>query len=169
MPNLELFPEWESMDAPLETKVEKDEFHFFTEKGQVPLPPPPSLHNDGNYIISLGHLVRWLGTQAEELGVEIYPGFSASEVLYNEDNAVVGVATSDMGIGKDGQPTANFARGMELRAKQTVLAEGCRGSLSEDIMDKYELRKDCDPQTYGLGIKEVWRIDEAKHKPGESI
>jgi electron-transferring-flavoprotein dehydrogenase len=123
-------------------------------------------HNDKNYIISLSQLVRWLGTQAEELGVEIYPGFAASEVLYDEEGGVVGVATRDVGISKDGETKPSFERGIELRAKQTLFSEGCRGSLSEQLMDKFNLRANADVQTYGLGVKEVWEVPEANHKAG---
>lgn len=162
----ELIPDWKEKEAPVETKVTDDSLFFLTEKAAFPLPTPPSLGNHGNYIISLGQLCKWLGEQAEELGVEIYPGFSCSEVLYGDDNEVVGVATADMGIGKDGEPTENFARGMELRAHQTFFAEGARGSCSEAIMEKFNLRENCDDQTYAIGIKEVWEIDDSKHKAG---
>lgn len=152
----ELLPEWREMeDCPVKVPVKKDKLLFLTKSSSFPLPVPPSLHNDGNYIISLSQLARWLATKAEALGVEIYPGFAASEVLYTEGDsgAVRGIATKDVGIGKDGKPRDNFARGMELHAKQTLFAEGTRGSLSETIMAKYSLRKGVDPQTYGLGIK----------------
>ncbi len=162
----ELIPDWKDKGAPLETEVTTDKFFFLTEGSAIPCPVPPSLHNDGNYIISLGKLSQWLAEQAEELGVEIYPGFAASELLYNEDGSVVGVATKDSGIGKDGKAKGTFARGIELRGKQTLLAEGVRGSLSEEAIEKFDLRRDCDPQTYGLGVKEVWEIDEEKHQPG---
>ena len=164
----ELIPDWAEKGAPLEQKVESDKFFFLTESSAIPLPIPPQLHNDGNYIISLGNLCRWLGEQAEELGVEIYPGFSASEVLY-EDGKVVGIATSDMGLDKEGKPKDTYARGMELRGKQTLLGEGCRGSLSEDIMKQFNLRADCDEQTYGIGLKEVWEVDNENFKPGTVI
>lgn len=157
----ELLPEWRQMeDCPVKVPVKKDKLLFLTESSSFPLPVPPSLHNDGNYIISLSQLVRWLATKAEALGVEIYPGFAASEVLYTEGDsgAVRGIATKDVGIGKDGKPRDNFARGMELHAKHTLFAEGTRGSLSEAIMAKYSLRKGVDPQTYGLGIKEIWEV-----------
>lgn len=164
----ELIPDWKEKGAPLNTPVTEEHFHVLTETGgfEIPVPLPNALQNHGNYIISLGNLCRWLATQAEELGVEIYPGFAASEVLYNEDGSVAGVATGDMGIGKDGQPTANFTRGMELRAKQTILAEGCRGSLSKIILDRFGLSRGVQPQTYGIGIKELWEIDPAKHAQG---
>ena len=166
----ELLPDWKEREAPLETPAREDHFLFLrNETSSVKAPFIPStLHNHGNYIISLGKLVRWLGEQAEELGVEIYPGFPASEVLYSEaDGGVMGVATRDMGIAKDGTPKDGlFARGMELRARQTLFAEGCRGSCSEEVMKAFDLRKDCDPQAYGLGIKEVWEVPEEQHKPG---
>ena len=123
------------------------------------------MHNHGNYIVSLGNVVRWLGTQAEELGVEIYPGFAAAELL-EEDGGIVGIATGDMGVGKDGKPTDNFQRGMELRARYTLFAEGCRGSLTGQLMRRFDLRKGCDPQTYAIGIKELWEIPAENHKPG---
>lgn len=164
----ELIPDWKEKGAPLNTPVTEEHFQVLTETGgfEIPVPLPKALQNHGNYIISLGNLCRWLATQAEELGVEIYPGFAAAEVLYNEDGSVAGVATGDMGIGKDGHPTANYTQGMELRAKQTILAEGCRGSLSKTILDRFGLRRGVQPQTYGLGIKELWEIDPAKHRPG---
>ena len=133
------------------------------------LTPPSSLHtqhNEGNYVISLSQLVRWLGEQAEELGVDIFPGFSAAEVLYDGAGGVAGVATRDVGIAKDGSKKSNFQPGMELRAKQTLFAEGARGSCSEEVMKKFGLRATADVQTYGLGIKEVWEVPEANHKPG---
>ena len=123
-------------------------------------------HNEGNYIISLGQLVRWLGEQAEELGVEVYPGFAAAEILYHEDGGVAGIATRDVGIAKDGTLKDSFERGCELRARQTLFAEGCRGSCSEALMNKFDMRSDAQPQTYALGLKEVWEVPEAKLKPG---
>jgi electron-transferring-flavoprotein dehydrogenase len=151
---------------PLDTPVVKDEFAFLTKSGSIPMPTPPSMHNEGNYVISLSQLTRWLGAHAENLGVEIYPGFAASELLYDEQNAVVGIATGDQGIGKDGRPKDTFARGMELRAKQTLLAEGARGSLSELAMERFALRAECDAQGYGLGVKEVWEVPEEQCTPG---
>lgn len=163
----ELIPDWKDKGAPLETQAKEDHMYFFTETAKVPLPVVPSLHNKGNYIISLGKLARWLGEQAEELGVEVYPGTPAAEVVLDPDTgAVLGVATADMGIGKDGRPKDTFARGFEMRARQTLFAEGCRGSNSEWLMEQFNLRENCDPQTYGLGIKEVWQIPEEKCKPG---
>ena len=161
----ELIPDWKEKGAPLDTPAREDRFLFLTATKSYKLPTPPQMHNDGNYIVSLGNVVRWLGTQAEELGVEIYPGFAASELL-EEDGRIVGIATGDMGIGKDGQPTGNFQRGMELRARYTLFAEGCRGSLSKQLMKRYNLREGVDPQTFGIGIKELWEIPAANHQPG---
>ncbi len=162
----ELFPDWRDRGAPLVTAAREDRFLFLTEAKSVKLPTPPQMHNEGNYIASLGNLCRWLGEQAEALGVEIFAGFAAAEVLYDDTGAVRGVATGDMGIGKDGEPTGNYTPGVELLARQTIFAEGCRGSLTKTLFDRFQLRKDCDPQTYGIGIKELWEIDPAKHKPG---
>jgi len=165
----ELFPDWQDRGAPLDTAVAEDEFHFFTETGSRRVPSgllPKELHNHGNYIISLGNLCRWLAEQAEALGVEIYPGFAAAEVLFHEDGSVKGVATGDMGIGKDGEKTANYTPGMELHAKYTLIAEGVRGSLSKQIMERFDLRRGCDPQTFGLGIKEIWEVEPDKHRRG---
>ena len=167
----ELFPDWQSMDdpPPLDTPVTDDKFLLLSETGSLEIPNillPGQLHNDGNYVISLGQLCRWMGTQAEELGVEIFPGFAASEVIYNEDGSVRGIATRDVGLDKDGQPKATFERGMELHARQTLFAEGARGSCSEEIMTKFNLRENSQPQTFGLGVKEVWDIPEENFKPG---
>ncbi|MBS1143199.1 MAG: electron transfer flavoprotein-ubiquinone oxidoreductase [Proteobacteria bacterium] len=162
----ELFPDWQERGAPLNTPAGEDKLLFLTEAGAHKLPTPPQMGNHGNYIISLGNLCRWLGEQAEALGVEIYPGFAAAEVLYHEDGSVKGVATGDLGIGKDGQPGHNFQPGMELHARQMIFAEGCRGSLTKELFGKFNLRDGVDPQTYGIGIKELWEIDPAKHQPG---
>ena len=162
----ELIPDWKEKGAPLNTPAKEDHFLFLTKGGAIRMPTPPQMHNHGNYIISLGNFCRWLGQQAEALGVEIYPGFAAAEVLYDENGAVMGVATGDMGIGKDGQPTANFTRGVELHGKQVLFAEGCRGSLTKGLFEKFRLRENCEPQTYGIGIKELWEIDPAKHSQG---
>jgi electron-transferring-flavoprotein dehydrogenase len=165
----ELIPDWKNLDAPLCTPVSDDVFLFLTETKSFELPQmllPPMLHNEGNYIISLGKLVRWLGKQAEELGVDVFPGFAASDVLYGKDGGVIGIATRDVGINKDGTPKESFTRGIELIARQTIFGEGCRGSCSESIMKKFDLRKDCQPQTYGLGVKEVWQVPESQHVPG---
>jgi len=167
----ELFPNWQELGAPLETKVSSDSFLVLTENGSLTLPNfllPSELHNDGNYVISLSQLVRWLGERAEELGVEVYPGFAASEILYSEDGkSVRGIATKEVGIAKDGSQKATYEDGMELLAKQTLFAEGARGSCSEELIEKFQLRgPETDEQTYGLGIKEVWQIPEDKCKPG---
>ena len=161
----ELIPDWKEKGAPLDTPAREDRFLFLTETKSFKLPTPPQMHNHGNYIVSLGNVVRWLGQQAEEMGVEIYPGFAASELL-EEDGRIVGIATGDMGVGKDGEPTGNFQRGMELRARYTLFAEGCRGSLSKQLMHRFNLRDGRDPQTYAIGIKELWEIPAANHKPG---
>ncbi len=162
----ELLPDWKENGAPLNTPVENDKFVLLTEKSAIPLPTPPQMVNHGNYIISLGNFCRWLAEQAEAIGVDIYPGFAGSEVLY-EDGKVIGVATGDFGIGKDGKPTANFAPGVELQAQTTLFAEGCRGSLTKTLFEKFELRSDCDPQTFGIGIKELWEVDPTNHKQGQ--
>jgi len=164
----ELFPDWEERGAPLHTPVADDRAGFLTASSRLPLPilSGTPTDNHGNYIVRLGNFVSWLGEQAEELGVEVYTGQGGIEVLYNEAGEVVGVATNDVGVAKDGSPKGSFERGMELRAKATLFAEGCRGSLSKEVMAKFNLDADCEPQTYGIGLKEVWRVDPAKHKPG---
>ena len=161
----ELIPDWMEKGAPLHVPATTDRFMLLTEQRAFTLPTPPQMHNHGNYIVSLGDVCRWLGSQAEELGVEIYPGFAAAELL-EEDGRIVGVATGDMGIGKDGTPTANFARGMELRATYTLFAEGCRGSLSKRLVERFNLRDGHDPQTYAIGIKELWEVPAEVHRPG---
>ena len=162
----ELFPDWKELGAPLNTPAAEDRFLFLTESKAWKLPTPPQMANHGNYIISLGNLCRWLAGRAEGLGVEIYPGFAAAEVLYDEKGRVRGVATGDMGIGKDGARTEAFQPGIELHARQTVFAEGCRGSLTKTLFERFPLRDGVDPQTYGLGIKELWEVEPAKHRPG---
>jgi electron-transferring-flavoprotein dehydrogenase len=162
----ELIPDWKEKGAPLNALAQEDRFLFLTKTRAFRLPTPPQMNNHGNYIISLGSLCRWLGTQAESLGVEIYPGFAAAEVLYGEGGRVVGVATGNMGVGKDGQPTANFQPGVELRGRYTLFAEGCRGSLTKTLFQRFKLRDGVDPQTFGLGVKELWEIDPARHKQG---
>ncbi|MDX1408942.1 MAG: NAD(P)/FAD-dependent oxidoreductase, partial [Saprospiraceae bacterium] len=162
----ELFPNWQELEAPLHTPVREDRLLYLTRNRAFRLPTPPQMHNTGNYIVSLGNVVRWLGEQAESLGIEIYPGFAASEVLFNEDGSVRGVATGDMGIGKDGQHTDHYQPGIELHARQTVFAEGCRGSLTKELFDHFDLRTGVDPQTYGIGIKELWEVDPARHQEG---
>jgi electron-transferring-flavoprotein dehydrogenase len=161
----ELIPDWREKGAPLETPATDDRFLYLTATRAFRLPTPPQMHNHGNYIVSLGNVCRWLGQQAEALGVEIYPGFPAADLL-EEDGRVVGIATGDMGIGKDGNPTDNLQRGMELRARYTLFAEGCRGSLSKQLIRRFHLRDDHDPQTYAIGIKELWEVPAANHKPG---
>ncbi|HOB61893.1 MAG TPA: electron transfer flavoprotein-ubiquinone oxidoreductase [Candidatus Competibacteraceae bacterium] len=165
----ELIPDWQERGAPLNTLATDDNFLLLTRETSYRLPTPPQMNNHGNYIISLGNLCRWLATQAEELGVEIYPGFAAAEVLYDDDGAVAGVATGDMGVGRDGQPTDQFTPGMELRARYTLFAEGCRGSLTKTLFERFKLREGVDPQTYGIGIKELWEIDPAKHQAGKIV
>ncbi|MEQ8399054.1 electron transfer flavoprotein-ubiquinone oxidoreductase [Thalassobaculum sp.] len=165
----ELFPDWKERGAPLNTPATDDRFMFLTAKGAYRLPNPPQMNNHGNYIVSLGNVCRWLGEQATELGIEIYPGFAAAEVLYHDDGSVKGIATGDMGIGKDGEKTASYQPGMELHAKVTLFGEGCRGSLTEGLFERFALREDCDPQTYGIGLKELWEVDPAKHKPGTIV
>ena len=161
----ELFPDWRDRGAPLDTPATEDRFFYMTETRAFRLPTPPQMHNTGNFIVSLGDVVRWLGREAEALGVEIYPGFAAAELLI-EDGRVAGVATGDMGIGKDGAPGPNFQRGMELRAPYTLLAEGCRGSLSKQAIARFGLRAEAQEQTYAIGIKELWEIPPAGHRPG---
>jgi len=165
----ELIPDWKDQGAPLNTPAAEDRFMFLTKGGSWRLPTPPQMNNHGNYIISLGNLCRWLGGQAEAMGVEVYPGFAAAEVLHNEDGSVRGVATGDMGVGKDGARTANYQPGMELHAKLTLFAEGCRGSLAKQLFERFDLRRDADPQTYGIGIKELWEIEPEKHHQGRII
>ena len=161
----ELLPDWQSQGAPLLTPAGEDRFLFLTKRRAYRLPTPPQMHNAGNYIVSLGDVCRWLGTQAEALGVEIYPGFAAAEVLM-EAGQVVGVATGDMGVTKEGEHGGNYQPGMELRAPYTLFAEGCRGSLTKQVQAQFNLRDGRDPQTYALGIKELWEVPAASHQPG---
>ena len=162
----ELIPDWKSKNSPLKTEAKDDKFLYLTETKSYQLPTPPQMHNKGNYIISLSDFTKWLAQQAEELEVEIYPGFAASEVLFDEKNKVLGVATCDMGRLKDGSEGPNFERGIELRAKQTIFSEGCRGHLGKILMEKYNLNSDNSPQTYGIGIKELWEVTPENSKPG---
>ena len=162
----ELLPDWKTQGAPLNTPAGEDRFMFLTKSGSFRLPTPPQMNNHGNYIISLGNLCRWLGEQAEALGVEVYPGFAAAEVLYDEAGRVKGVATGDMGIGKDGEPSARHEPGIELHARYTLFAEGCRGSLTKQLFERFDLRRGVDPQTFGIGIKELWTVDPAVHNQG---
>ena len=165
----ELLPDWKEAGAPLDTPAGADRFLYLTESKAFRLPTPPQMHNSGNYIVSLGNVCRWLGEQAEALGVEIYPGFAAAEVLYGGDGAVGGVATGDMGITKSGEQGPNYQPGVELRARQTLFAEGCRGSLTKTLFERFDLRRDCDPQTFGIGIKELWEVAADKHEPGTAL
>ncbi|MDR3497939.1 MAG: electron transfer flavoprotein-ubiquinone oxidoreductase [Parvibaculum sp.] len=165
-----LIPDWKEQGAPLDTPVTSDHFIMLGPAGSLSIPAflyPPLMNNHGNYIGSLANLCRWLATKAEELGVEIYPGFAGAEVLYNEDGSVRGVATGDMGVAKDGHHKDSYTRGMELRAKYTLFAEGARGSLTKELTRKFKLDEGRDPQKYGIGLKEVWEIDPAKHKKGK--
>ncbi|GAB4072425.1 electron transfer flavoprotein-ubiquinone oxidoreductase [Ancylobacter sonchi] len=165
-----LFPDWrEEADAPLKTPVTEDRFYLLGPAGSLRLPNglmPPLMNNHGNYVGSLGNVCRWLAGKAEALGVEIYPGFAAAELLFDENGAVTGIATGDMGIGRDGEPGPNFARGMELRGKYTLFAEGARGSLSKQLIARFKLDEGREPPKFGLGLKELWQLDPAKHKPG---
>ena len=165
----ELIPDWKSKNSPLKTEAKDDKFLYLTETKSYQLPTPPQMHNKGNYIISLSDFTKWLAQQAEELEVEIYPGFAASEVLFDEKNKVLGVATCDMGRLKDGSEGPNFERGIELRAKQTIFSEGCRGHLGKILMEKFSLNSDNSPQTYGIGIKELWEVTPENSKPGSIV
>jgi electron-transferring-flavoprotein dehydrogenase len=165
----ELFPDWKELGAPLNAAVTEDRFLVLNEDGGNQIPNwllPDCFHNEGNYVISLGNLCRWLGQQAEALGVEIYPGFAGAEILYNDNGAVRGIATGDMGLLKDGSEGTAYQPGMELLAKYTLFAEGCRGHLGKQIEAKFNLREGVDPQVYGVGIKELWEIKPLKHQPG---
>ena len=163
----ELLPNWKDQGAPLNTPVLRDSFLYLSQQRRFRFPfTPPQMRNHGNFIISLGSLCRWLGEQAETMGVEIYPGFAAAEVLYGNNGEVRGVATGDMGIGKDGTPTENHQPGIELHAKQTLFAEGCRGSLTKTLFDRFQLRQGVNPQTFGIGIKELWEVRPEVHEPG---
>ncbi|MFN3377690.1 MAG: NAD(P)/FAD-dependent oxidoreductase, partial [Burkholderiaceae bacterium] len=165
----ELIPDWKAKGAPLNQPVTDDAYIFLSEKSGFRVPNmflPPFAHNHGNYIISLGAVTKWLAEQAESLGVEIFPGFAAAEVLYDDKGAVRGVATGNLGVGKDGKPTENFQLGMELLGKYTVFAEGARGHLGKQLIARYKLDEGRDPQSFGIGIKELWEIDPKKHQPG---
>ena len=168
----ELIPNWKELGAPLNQPVTEDIFLFTSETGATRTPKmllPKVFHNDGNYIISLGNFTRWLAQQAEALGVEIFPGFPAAEVLYNDNGSVRGVATGNMGVGKDGEPTGNFQLGMELHAKYTIFAEGSRGHLGRQLISRFKLDAGKDPQSYSIGLKELWEIDPARHQPGLAL
>jgi len=166
----ELFPDWAQKNAPLTTKVVSDDIYYFTnENSGIKLPHfavPKTMHNDNNYIVSMGNVCRWLAEQAEELGVEIFPGFPAQNVIYNDDGSVGGIITGDMGLDVDGNPKDSFTPGMELRAKYTIFAEGCRGHLGKELIEKFDLAKNSSSQHYGLGFKEIWDIDPSKHQEG---
>ena len=165
----ELIPNWKDTDIPVKTQAKKDKFLYLTEHKSYTLPTPPQMKNHGNYIVSLGNLCNWLGNHAENLGIEIYPGFSASEILFSDNGHVEGIATNDMGRLKDGSEGPNFEQGIELKAKQTVFSEGCRGHLGKQLMKKFDLNSANQSQTYAIGIKELWEIDENKHNPGEIV
>ncbi|GAB2826473.1 electron transfer flavoprotein-ubiquinone oxidoreductase [Comamonas piscis] len=165
----ELIPDWKAKGAPLNQLVTEDAMVFLSEKSGLRTPNwllPPCFHNEGNYIVQLGYVVKWLAEQAEGLGVEIFPGFAAAEVVYNDDGSVKGVATGNMGVGKNGEPTGEFQLGMELHGKYTIFAEGSRGNLGKQLIAKFKLDEGKDPQTYGLGVKELWEIDPQRHQPG---
>lgn len=162
----ELLPNWRHLDAPLKTPVSKDHFLFLSQKGSIPLPTPPQMHNRGNYIISLGNLCRWLGDQASQLGVDLFPGFAAQRGVYDGAGHLVGIETGPMGLDKDGHQTDRYQPGMVIHATHTLLAEGCRGSLTQEVTARFALDQGREPQTYGLGLKELWEVDPAKHKLG---
>jgi electron-transferring-flavoprotein dehydrogenase len=165
----ELIPDWKAKGAPLNTPVTHDDFFVLTQRHRIRIPHallPPLMNNRGNYVVSLGNFCRWLAQQAEALGVEIYPGFAAAEVLYNEDGSVKGVATGDMGLARDGHHKDNYTAGVELHAKYTFFAEGARGSLSKSLVDRFHLRAGVSPQKFGLGLKELWQVDPRKHRWG---
>ena len=165
----ELIPDWKTKNCPLKTKANEDKFLYLTKTKSFQLPTPPQMHNEGNYIISLSDFTKWLAEQAELLEVEIYPGFSASEVLFNDKNKVIGIATCDMGRLKDGSEGPNFEQGIELHSKQTIFSEGCRGHLGKTLIQKFNLDAESSPQTYGIGIKELWEILPEKSNPGNIL
>ena len=165
----ELLPDWKARGAPLETEAKEDLFLYLTAKRAFRLPTPPQMHNRGNYIVSLGNVCKWLAEQAEALEVEIFPGFAAAELLFDEEGRVAGVITDDKGLDKEGRPGPNFEPGMELRARLTLFAEGCRGHLTKRLFERFRLREGVQPQTYGIGIKELWEIDPARHEPGKIL
>ena len=162
----QLFPQWQAMGAPLHTPARGEKFYYLTKHHAFRLPTPPQMRNKGNYIISLGALCRWLEKQATDLAIDIYPGFAASEILYNEKGQVIGVATGDFGINKTGLRKKTYQNGIALLAKQTVFAEGCRGTLTQQLFQRFQLTSQTQPQTYGIGLKELWRVKTNQHKPG---
>src|SRR4051812_17871451 len=165
----ELIPDWQAKEAPLNAPVTEDRFLFLTKDSSFQVPElflPACFKNHGNYVISLGNVCRWLAQQAEALGVEIFPGFPAADVLYHENGAVKGVVTGDMGVNREGEPTDAYQPGMELHGKYTLFAEGCRGHLGRRLQDKYKLRDGVDPQVYGIGLKELWEVKPEKHQTG---
>jgi len=165
----ELIPDWKQKGAPLNTEAKEDNFLFLTKTGSFKMPTPPQMHNKGNYIVSLGNFCRWLKEQAEELGVQVFEGFAAAEILYDENGAVAGVATGDMGVDADGNQKDSFTPGYELHAKYTFFAEGCRGSLTKGLFEKFDMRSNANPQSYAIGIKELWEIDPKKHHQGRVV
>jgi electron-transferring-flavoprotein dehydrogenase len=165
----ELIPDWKQKGAPLNTEAKEDNFLFLTKTGSFKMPTPPQMHNKGNYIVSLGNFCRWLKEQAEELGVQVFEGFAAAEILYDENGAVAGVATGDMGVDADGNQKDSFTPGYELHAKYTFFAEGCRGSLTKGLFEKFDMRSNANPQSYAIGIKELWEIDPKKHHQGKVV
>src|SRR5690606_15968726 len=166
----ELFPDWKEKGAPLNTPVSEDHIYYlFSQESGIKVPNvfvPKTMHNHGNYIVSLGNVCRWLADQAMELGAEIYPGFAAAEILYHDDGRVKGIATGDMGVAHDGTHKESYTQGMELHAKYTIFAEGCRGHLGQQLIQQFKLDAGRDPQHYGIGVKEIWEIDPSKHVPG---
>ena len=169
----ELIPDWLTEDNPNRfegtTAATEDKMRFLTEKSSIPIPAPPQMNNHGNYIVSLNQFTRWLGERAEEIGVEVYAGFAASEILYAPDGSVKGVATNDLGISREGKPKSNFEPGMEFHARVTLFAEGCHGSLTKQVIKKFDLRSESQPQTYALGLKEVWEVPPEKHHRGQVV
>jgi electron-transferring-flavoprotein dehydrogenase len=161
-----LMPDWKSKNPPLESLVTEEKFFALSRKKSLSLPILPAMKNEGNYIIRLSLFCRWLSEEATKLGVHLFPGFAATQILYNENGQVIGVQTGDMGLDKNKQPTTRFSAGLNIYAKQTVFAEGCRGYLSQQLMDRFNLRAECSPQTYGIGLKEVWRVDPSQHQKG---
>lgn len=165
----ELIPEWKTLEAPIYTEVTQDKFVFLSKNHHFTLPTPPQMQNNGNYIVSLSQVCRWLGLHAETLGVEIFPGFAAKEPLFDPNGRMIGVATNDLGINKSGERKGNFQPGIDLLATYTLVGEGCRGSLTKILKEKFELQANSDPQTYGIGLKEIWEIDPSHHVLGKVV